>query len=303
MAELLTIDALAALATLTTLEIVLGIDNLVFIAILAQRLPEEKRDLAWKVGLSAAAGVRILLLFGIAWLMGLQSELFTLFGHAFSVKDLILIAGGGFLLYKATKEIHHMLAPHALHGADGQKKPATLGSVIFQILLMDMIFSLDSVITAVGMTEGLGEPAPALGTDSLETHGAVASTVTDTVAHAASDGDTTVTLTRLVVMIAAVVIAIGVMLLFAKPLSNFVRRHPPVKMLALTFLVLIGALLVADGFHHHIPRGYIYAAMGFAVFVELLQMRIDPTHKTKPLEVGKVGEPPIESFDDRPPKE
>ncbi|MEO0484113.1 MAG: TerC family protein [Planctomycetota bacterium] len=246
--QLFTTEALVALLTITALEIVLGIDNLVFIAILSQRLPEHQRPKAWRIGLMAAAGVRVILLLTVGWVMRLDSE-FSLLGWHTSPKDLILIAGGFFLLWKATHEIHAMLTPHAVH-TDGKGAAAvTLGGVIVQILLLDMVFSLDSVITAVGMTDIVP------------------------------------------VMILAVLIAIGVMLTFAKPLSDFVRRHPPIKMLALAFLVLIGGVLLADGFGHHIPRGYIYSAMGFAVLVELLQLNIDPTHKPKK---GKIGAPPVE---------
>ena len=219
-----------SLLTLTVLEIVLGIDNVVFIAILAGKLPEGQREKARRLGLSLALITRILLLLSITWIMGLQKPLFSVFGHAFAGRDLILLLGGLFLIAKATKEIHEKL-----EGEDGQvsrRVAPTFASVIVQILLLDIVFSLDSVITAVGMA-------------------------------------------RLVwVMIAAVVIAVGFMLLFSAHISHFIERHPTLKMLALSFLLLIGVVLVADGFGQHINKGYIYFAMAFSVFVEVLNLRL-----------------------------
>ena len=219
-----------SLLTLTVLEIVLGIDNVVFIAILAGKLPEGQREKARRLGLSLALITRILLLLSITWIMGLQKPWFSVFGHAFAGRDLILLLGGLFLIAKATKEIHEKL-----EGEDGQvsrRVAPTFASVIVQILLLDVVFSLDSVITAVGMA-------------------------------------------RLVwVMIAAVVIAVGFMLLFSANISHFIERHPTLKMLALSFLLLIGVVLVADGFGQHINKGYIYFAMAFSVFVEVLNLRL-----------------------------
>jgi predicted tellurium resistance membrane protein TerC len=218
-----------ALLTLTVLEIVLGIDNVIFISILVQRLPAEVRDRARIIGLGLAMGMRILLLLTISWIIGLTEPAFTI-GREFSWRDLILIGGGLFLLWKATTEIHE-----SLEGEEAQTgvpaKPAALGAVLFQIVLLDIVFSLDSVLTAVGLVN------------------------------------------EVPVMIAAVVIAVGVMLFASGPLAKFVHAHPSVKILALSFLLLIGVTLVADGFGFHIDKAYIYAAMGFSVFVEGLNLR------------------------------
>jgi predicted tellurium resistance membrane protein TerC len=219
-----------ALLTLTTLEIVLGIDNIIFISILAGKLPKEQQQTARMVGLGLAMFMRIALLFSLAWVIGLTAPLFELVGREFSGRDLILLGGGLFLLGKATFEIHDKLEGHAGHGS--RKAAASFVAVIIQILLLDIVFSLDSVITAVGMA------------DDVE------------------------------VMIAAVVIAVGVMMVSAKAISEFVDRHPTVKILALSFLLLIGMSLVAEGFHQHIPKGYIYFAMAFSVLVELMNMRV-----------------------------
>lgn len=219
-----------SLVTLTVLEIVLGIDNVVFIAILAGKLPPEQREKARRLGLSLALITRVLLLLSITWIMSLKAQLFSLFGHGFTGRDLILLVGGLFLIAKATKEIHEKL-----EGEDGhvsRKMAPTFTSVITQILLLDIVFSLDSVITAVGMVRQVG------------------------------------------VMIAAVVIAVGFMLLFSAHISRFIERHPTLKMLALSFLLLIGVVLVADGFGQHINKGYIYFAMAFSVFVEVLNLRL-----------------------------
>lgn len=220
-----------ALLTLTALEIVLGVDNIVFISILANKLPAEQQQRARLVGLGAAMIMRIGLLFAIGWIVGLTDPWFNVFGRDFSGRDLIMLAGGLFLIYKATVELHHKLEGHeeAQHSI---KKTVSFGSVIAQIMIMDAVFSLDSVITAVGMADDIP------------------------------------------VMIAAVVIAVGVMMVSAKPLSDFVQAHPTVKVLALSFLLLIGMSLVAEGFHHHIPKGYIYSAMAFSVAVEIINLRI-----------------------------
>jgi len=217
-----------SLVTLTALEIVLGIDNLVFIAVLVEKLPQERRAVARRTGIALALITRLLLLTAIAWIIGLTRPLFELFGHAFSWRDIILILGGLFLLYKATHEIHGNL-----EGEEGEvsaRVRASFAAVVTQIAVLDIVFSLDSVITAVGMADELW------------------------------------------IMATAVIIAVIVMLAAAGPVSGFVSRHPTVKMLALSFLLLIGTTLVADGFGLHIPKGYIYAAMGFSVMVEGLNL-------------------------------
>ncbi len=228
-----------ALLTLTVLEIVLGIDNIIFISILAGKLPLEQQNRARIVGLSLAMFMRIALLFSISWVIGLTGTLFTLFGFDLSGRDLILVGGGLFLLGKATFEIHEKLEGEE-HAAGGVAAgTASFAATIVQILLLDIVFSLDSVITAVGMAEDLW------------------------------------------VMVTAVVIAIGVMLISAGMISDFVNRHPTVKMLALSFLLLIGMSLVAEGLDFHIPKGYIYFAMGFSVLVEVLNLRLRGRGKEK----------------------
>jgi len=219
-----------ALATLTVLEIVLGIDNIVFISILAGKLPVADRDRARKTGLSLAMFIRIGLLLSITWVMGLTEPFFTMLGQEISGRDLILIVGGLFLIAKSTHEIHDKLEGEEGHSS--AKVAASFAAVIVQILLLDIVFSLDSVITAVGMAE------------------------------------------HVAVMILAVVIAVGVMFFSAAPISDFVERHPTVKMLALSFLLLIGVSLIGEGFEQHIPKGYIYFAMGFSVFVEMINLRV-----------------------------
>jgi predicted tellurium resistance membrane protein TerC len=220
------------LLTLTVLEIVLGIDNIIFISILASKLPREQQPRARRLGLFGAFGTRLLLLLGISWIVRLTTPLFELFGHGVSGRDLILIVGGLFLIGKATYEIHGKLEGEE-HGAGAAAKAAaSLGAVVAQIMLVDIVFSLDSVITAVGMVSQVS------------------------------------------IMIAANVVALGVMLAAAGPISAFVERHPTVKMLALSFLVLIGTNLVAEGFGAHIPKGYTYFAMGFSVLVEMLNLRL-----------------------------
>lgn len=232
-----------SLLTLTALEIVLGIDNLVFVAVLVQKLPEAQRDLARKLGIGLALGTRLILLAGIAWIVGLTQPVFHFFDHGVSWRDLVLILGGFFLLYKSTHEIHE-----SLEGEEGEashRVPAKFAAVVTQIAILDIVFSLDSVITAVGMAN------------------------------------------HLPVMITAVVIAMIVMLLASASVSAFVMRHPTVKMLALSFLLLIGTALIADGLGFHIPKGYIYAAMGFSVLVEALNLiarrrRARPVHLRQP---------------------
>ncbi|MDA1185787.1 MAG: TerC family protein [Acidobacteria bacterium] len=228
-----------ALLTLTVLEIVLGIDNIIFISILAGKLPQDQRARARRVGLSLAMFMRIGLLLSITWVMRLTAPLFSVVGQDISGRDLILIIGGLFLITKSTHEIHDKL-----EGSDGTKSDvvvASFGTVIVQILLLDVVFSLDSVITAVGMAK------------------------------------------HIEIMITAVVIAVGVMLIFARTISAFIEQHPTMKMLALSFLLLIGVVLVADGFGQHVSKGYIYFAMAFSLFVEILNIRIrgrkaEPVH-------------------------
>ena len=220
----------SALLTLTALEIVLGVDNIVFISILANKLPAHQQDRARLVGLGAAMIMRIALLFAIGWIIGLTEPWFNIFGRDFSGRDLIMLTGGLFLIYKATTELHHKL-----EGQEESQKnvqATSFAAVIAQIMVMDIVFSLDSVITAVGMADDIP------------------------------------------VMVAAVIIAVGVMMVAAKPLSEFVQAHPTVKVLALAFLMLIGTSLVAEGFHFHIPKGYIYSAMAFSVLVEIINLRV-----------------------------
>ncbi len=223
-------EAWVALATLAILEIVLGIDNIIFISILADKLPEEQRPSARRNGLILAMATRLGLLFTVSLIMGLTAPLFSVFGHGFSGRDLILIAGGLFLLTKATREIHHRLEGD--DEATGKARAVSYGAVLVQIAVMDIVFSLDSVITAVGLADDFA------------------------------------------VMAIAIVLAVVVMLLAANAVSEFVNAHPTVKMLALSFLLLLGMTLVAEGFGQPIPKGYIYFAMGFSVFVEALNLRV-----------------------------
>ena len=223
-------QAWIALLTLTSLEIVLGIDNIIFISILSGKLPEAQRARARTLGLGAAMITRILLLASLAWLAHLTRVLFGVAGHEFTARDLVLLGGGLFLLAKATFEIHHNLEGEQEHGV--ARQAVSFAAVIAQIMVLDVIFSLDSVITAIGMAD------------------------------------------HLPVMIAAVVIAVLVMMVAAGPISRFVEGHPTVKMLALSFLLLVGMSLVAEGFGQHISKAYIYFAMGFSVFVEMLNLKI-----------------------------
>ena len=223
-------EAWIALATLTTLEIVLGIDNIIFISVLADRLPAEQRPKARQVGLALAMLTRILLLFSISLIIGLTAPLFTILTHDVSGRDIILIVGGLFLLTKATREIHHKMEGAGDEVRDAGKV-ATFRGVLVQIAILDMVFSLDSVITAVGMADDLA------------------------------------------VMVTAVILAVGVMMISAGPIGSFVSDHPTVKMLALSFLLLIGTSLIAEGVGFHIPKGYIYFAMGFSVLVEFFNLR------------------------------
>jgi predicted tellurium resistance membrane protein TerC len=223
-------EAWVALGTLTALEIVLGIDNIIFISILVSRLPEHQRNLGRRIGLGLAMIARLALLFSIAWVMGLTAPWFTIFGKDISGRDVILILGGLFLLGKSTHEIHN-----SLEGTTEDKHKtaaATLGSVLIQITVLDIVFSLDSVITAVGLVKYVS------------------------------------------VMAIAIILAVGVMLLAAKPIGDFVDAHPTVKILALSFLILIGVTLMVEGFNIHVPKGYIYFAMAFSVVVEMLNIRM-----------------------------
>lgn len=218
----------ASLLTLTLLEIVLGIDNVIFVSIVANRLPAEKRATARRIGLGAALVLRLVFLSMIAWIIGLTEPIFELFDHAVSWRDVILIAGGVFLIYKGTSEIHGAVEGEVEHDSGGAA--VSFAAVIGQIIVLDLVFSIDSVVTAVGMAEHLW------------------------------------------VMIVAVVLAMVVMLSAAGPISGFINAHPTAKMLALSFLLLVGMALIADGLHFHVPRGYLYAAVGFSIIVEALNM-------------------------------
>ena len=237
-----------ALATLTALEIVLGIDNVVFISILAGKLPPEQQARARRLGLGLAMFIRIGLLFSIVWIIRLTAPLFTVLEQEISGRDLILLVGGLFLLAKSTHEIHQKLEGEP--GEISMRTAASFSGVIVQILLLDIVFSLDSVITAVGMVD------------------------------------------QIVVMVAAVVIAVGFMLVFAGPISSFVERHPTVKMLALSFLLLIGFALIAEGLDQHIPKGYIYFAMAFSLGVEMLNLRL--RRKVEPVRLHERIVPEVE---------
>ncbi len=223
--------AWAALATLIAMEVVLGIDNLIFISIVTNKLPVHQRERARRIGIGLALIFRLLLLATIAIIVQLREPIFTLFGHPFSWRDLILIAGGLFLVWKATKEIHHnVYANHAPDVFDAPSATANFGSVIAQILVLDLIFSIDSIVTAVGMTE------------------------------------------HVPIMVIAVLVAVGVMLWAATPLANFIAANPSVVMLALGFLIMIGTVLIAEGFGANVPKGYIYTAMAFSVAIEALNL-------------------------------
>ncbi|MBL8428497.1 MAG: TerC family protein [Dechloromonas sp.] len=219
-----------AFFTLTALELVLGIDNIIFISILVDKLPKEKQEVARKIGLFLAMFMRIGLLLLLSWIVGLTEPLLTLFGYGISGRDMILIAGGLFLIWKSTGEVHQLLEGE--EGSESAKVASSFAGVIAQIIVIDLVFSLDSIITAVGMVSEVG------------------------------------------VMIAAVVASVGLMMLFARSIGEFVSNHPTIKMLALSFLVVVGVVLIADGFGHHVPKGYIYFAMAFSVGVEMLNIRM-----------------------------
>jgi predicted tellurium resistance membrane protein TerC len=222
-------QAWIAFATLTALELVLGIDNIIFISILVDKLPPEKRELARRIGLFMAMFMRIGLLLLLSVIVGLVEPLFTAFGKDISGRDLILISGGLFLIWKSTGEIHQSLEGEEEHGSSAVK--ATMAAIILQIMVIDLVFSLDSIITAVGMVD------------------------------------------EVAIMIAAVIASVGLMMAFASGIGRFVSNHPSIKMLALTFLVVVGVVLMAEGLGHHIPKGYIYFAMAFSVIVEMLNIR------------------------------
>ncbi|MGB4063647.1 MAG: TerC family protein [Azonexus sp.] len=219
-----------AFFTLTALELVLGIDNIIFISILVDKLPKEQQELARRIGLFLAMFMRIGLLLLLSWIVGLTEPVLTLFGFGISGRDMILIAGGLFLIWKSTGEVHQLLEGE--EGEASSKVVSSFAGVIAQIIVIDLVFSLDSIITAVGMVSEVG------------------------------------------VMIAAVVTSVGLMMLFARSIGEFVSNHPTIKMLALSFLVVVGVVLIADGFGHHVPKGYIYFAMAFSVGVEMLNIRM-----------------------------
>lgn len=229
MAELLSVEGLVSLATLTFLEIILGIDNIVFISIISGRLPLEQQGRARNIGIILALVVRILMLLGVSWIIGLRATIFTIGEFSLSYRDLILIGGGLFLLAKSTSEMHAKL-----EGGHEEKKikATTFRSTIIQIVLLDLIFSLDSILTAVGLVENLP------------------------------------------IIIIAIVISLGVMLIFSRRISSFINDHPTMKILGISFLLMIGMLLIVEGFHVHVPKGYIYFSMAFALGVEILNMKI-----------------------------
>ncbi len=230
--ELLTSpEAWIAFATLTALELVLGIDNIIFISILVDKLPRERRELARKIGLFMAMFMRIGLLLVLAWIVGLVAPLFTVFRQEISGRDLILILGGLFLLWKSTSEIHQSIEGGG-HSDGSKAVQATFTAVILQIMLVDLVFSLDSIITAVGMVDDVR------------------------------------------IMIAAVIVSVGLMMVFAGPIGRFVSDHPTIKILALSFLVVVGVVLVAEGFDNHVPKGYVYFGMAFSLVVEMLNIRM-----------------------------
>lgn len=237
-------ELLVAFITLTVLEIVLGIDNIIFISILAEKLPQGERQKARMIGLGLAMGSRIALLLSLTWIMRLTDPLFVVLGQEISGRDLILGLGGLFLIGKSTHEIHNSLEEDSGHGAAAGRSRVSFAGVLAQIAVLDIVFSLDSVITAVGMTGSIG------------------------------------------VMVSAIVVAVICMMVFVRAINEFIGRHPTVRMLALSFLLLIGIMLIAESFDQHIPKGYIYFAMAFSVFVEMLNLRsrkrLRSDHPTEP---------------------
>jgi predicted tellurium resistance membrane protein TerC len=255
MAQFFTTENAIALLTLTVLEIVLGIDNIVFISILADKLPKEQQARGRQAGLALAMVTRILLLLSLSWIIRLEEPLFSVFGLGISGRDLILLIGGLFLIGKSTREIHDKLEGHDEKSSGPKKAAVSFAAVVIQIGLLDIVFSLDSVITAVGMAK------------------------------------------ELAVMIMAVIIAVIIMLFASTPISEFVNRHPTVKILALSFLLLIGTSLIVEGLHQEIPKGYIYFAMAFSVFVEMLNLRVrgtsKPVHLYEAYEAAPVSKPAV----------
>ncbi|GAB4325792.1 MAG: TerC family protein [Candidatus Sumerlaeia bacterium] len=246
-ADLASVESLVALLTLTGLEIVLGIDNIVFIAIVTGRLPRNRQALARRLGLGLAMVMRILLLLTLNWIMGLTRPLLTLAGNEFSGRDLIMLLGGVFLIGKATYEIHERIEGPEPAGLDSAAAPhATLGSVLIWIITLDIVFSLDSVITAVGMAR------------------------------------------HLIVMIAAIIFAVGIMMVFAEVVSRFIENYPTFKILALSFMLLVGVMLIVEGFGKHVDKGYIYFAMSFSLGVEILNIKAQKGRPSKP----SAGPPP-----------
>jgi len=231
LALIFSVDGLIGLFTLIVMEIVLGIDNIIFISILAGKLPESQQDKARKIGLILALGIRILLLFSISWIVGLKEPFFTIMDHGFSGRDLVLLIGGLFLMAKSTSEIHGKIAEDE-HTVGSSAKKLTMNAAIAQIIGLDIIFSFDSILTAVGLVDHVS------------------------------------------IMIIAVVISMIVMLIAAKSISDFVNKHPTIKMLALSFLLMIGFMLTIEAFHYEVPKGYIYFAMAFSLLVELLNMKV-----------------------------
>jgi predicted tellurium resistance membrane protein TerC len=221
-----------AFFTLTALELVLGIDNIIFISILVDKLPPAKREMTRRIGLFLAMFMRIGLLLTLSWIVGLTQPLFSVFGHGFSGRDLVLLLGGLFLLWKSVGEIHETFEGAGGGPTTGTVIKHTFAGIIMQIMVIDLVFSLDSIITAVGMVD------------------------------------------EIAVMVAAVIASVGLMMFFARPIGNFVSEHPTIKMLALSFLVVVAVVLIAEGFGHHVPKGYIYSAMAFSVLVEMLNIRL-----------------------------
>ena len=247
---LLSPDLWIAFFTLTALELVLGIDNIIFISILVDKLPRAQQELARRIGLFLAMFMRIGLLLLLSWIVGLTEPVLTVLGHAISGRDLILMGGGLFLIWKSTGEVHQLLEGE--EGSESHKVASSFAGVIAQIMVIDLVFSLDSIITAVGMVSEVG------------------------------------------VMIAAVVASVGLMMLFASGIGRFVSDHPTIKMLALSFLVVVGVVLIADGFGHHVPKGYIYFAMAFSVGVEMLNIRMRKKG-TKPVDLREPYAREVES--------
>jgi predicted tellurium resistance membrane protein TerC len=248
MEHLLTTDGIVSLLTLTFLEIVLGIDNVVFISILSGKLPTEQQGRARTTGLALALVARVLLLLAVDWIIGLKNPLFTINNFSLSFRDLILIAGGLFLIAKSTSEIHAKLEGSEEH--QKASRSLTFGGVIVQVIIIDLVFSLDSILTAIGLVENI------------------------------------------LIIIIAIVISLAVMLVFSKAISNFIQKHPAMKILAISFLIMIGTLLVVEGLHFHIPRGYIYFSMAFALGVEFLNMKIRKKATFRTEATSEVGHDP-----------